>query len=51
VAGVGGTAPTNNVVTHNTILRNHPDLFWDGTGTGNTFTGNVCESSVPNGLC
>jgi parallel beta-helix repeat protein len=51
VTGIGGTAPTNNVVSHNAILDNDPDLFWDETGSGNSFTGNTCVTSVPVGLC
>jgi parallel beta-helix repeat protein len=50
-SGVGGTPPSGNQVHGNTILHNQPDLFWDGTGTGNAFQGNRCESSVPAGLC
>jgi parallel beta-helix repeat protein len=49
--GVGGTKPANIVVTHNAILRNQPDLFWDGEGSGIDLTGNWCETSVPPGLC
>ena len=26
-------------------------LFWDGSGTGNIFRGNVCQTSSPTGLC
>jgi hypothetical protein len=39
------------------VTRNHVhgsgafDLFWDGTGTGNTFADNHCETSDPAGLC
>lgn len=51
VTGVGGTPPSDNVVTHNVVLHNQPDLFWDGTGTGNTFAGNLCQTSDPGGLC
>ena len=42
---------SHNQVHGNAILHNQPDLFWDGTGTGNAFQGNRCESSVPDGLC
>ena len=28
-----------------------PDVFWDGTGTGNRFDGNHCSTSTPPGLC
>jgi hypothetical protein len=27
------------------------DLYWDGTGTGNVWFGNVCQTSSPPGLC
>jgi len=50
-SGDGGTAPTNNRVVKNVILRNQPDLFWDGTGTGNVFRRNACQTSTPPGLC
>jgi Periplasmic copper-binding protein (NosD) len=38
---------TNNLVTGSGAY----DLFWDGTGTGNAWTGNVCTTSSPPGLC
>jgi hypothetical protein len=58
-AGVGvvkgqnghGTAPANNHVQANVILHNTIDVIWDRTGTGNTFTANVCETSRPAGIC
>lgn len=49
--GPAGTAPANNTVRGNIILRNDPDLFWDGSGTGNIFAHNLCRTSVPGGLC
>ena len=49
--GLGGTPPTNNHVHGNTILNNEPDLFWDGSGTGNAFQGNRCQTSSQAGLC
>lgn len=51
VSGDAGTPPTDNVIRGNIILRNEPDLFWDGTGTGNVFAPNACRTSVPDGLC
>jgi Right handed beta helix region len=42
---------SNTTVTNNQITKNDPDIFWDGTGTNNTFSGNVCHSSVPPNLC
>ena len=49
--GLGGTPPTNNHVHGNRIVHNQPDLFWDGSGTGNAFQGNRCQTSSPPGLC
>jgi len=46
-----GTAPRDNLVTRNMVLRNQPDLFWDGTGSGNVFRRNMCRTSTPAGLC
>ena len=30
---------------------NQPDIFWDGTGTGNKIKENRCDTSNPAGLC
>jgi nitrous oxidase accessory protein NosD len=49
--GFGGTAPTNNTVVGNTILRNKPDILWDKSGSGNRFEPNNCKTSKPGGLC
>jgi hypothetical protein len=49
--GDPATAPADNRVHGNQILRNDPDLFWDGTGSGNSFRGNICHTSTPPGLC
>jgi hypothetical protein len=38
-------------VVGNEILRNRPDIFWDGSGSGNRFVGNECRTSRPGGLC
>jgi nitrous oxidase accessory protein NosD len=51
VKGFGGTAPTNNAVVGNTILRNKPDIFWDKSGSGNRLSPNKCKTSKPGGLC
>jgi hypothetical protein len=51
IAGDAGTPPTDNVIRRNVIRRNEPDIFWDGSGTGNVFSPNVCRTSVPPGLC
>jgi parallel beta-helix repeat protein len=51
VSGFGGTPPTNNTLTHNTILRNNPDIFWDKSGSGNHLKPNNCKTSKPGRLC
>jgi len=43
--------PTNNSVTGNTFGRNKPDIYWDKSGSGNSFVGNLCNTSVPTSLC
>jgi nitrous oxidase accessory protein NosD len=49
---VGGSDPMNNVVAHNTSLDNNPfDIFWDGSGSGNTFVQNNCKTSQPSWIC
>ena len=50
----GGSAkaqPRNNSVIGNHFGRNKPDIFWDKSGTGNSFVGNLCNTSVPSRLC
>jgi hypothetical protein len=48
----GGSAKLrNNSVTGNHFGRNKPDIFWDESGSGNRFIGNLCNSSVPSRLC
>jgi nitrous oxidase accessory protein NosD len=47
----GANPPSGNTVKGNVILGNEPDIFWDGTGDGNVFRANLCETSVPDGLC
>src|SRR5215208_269800 len=48
----GGSAKLrNNSVTGNHFGRNKPDIFWDESGSGNRFVGNLCNSSVPRSLC
>jgi len=48
----GGSAKLrNNSVTGNHFGRNKPDIFWDKSGTGNSFLGNLCNTSVPSSLC
>ncbi len=47
----GPTAPMDNTITGNFLALNAPDIFWDGTGSGNVLQPNACFSSVPAGLC
>jgi parallel beta-helix repeat protein len=47
----GTTKPTNNSVVANHFGRNKPDIFYDGSGTGNVFRANDCDTSVPARLC
>ena len=49
--GDGSAEPRNNSVTGNTFGRNKPDIYWDKSGSGNSFTGNNCNTSVPTSLC
>jgi parallel beta-helix repeat protein len=51
VRGLGGTAPRDNSVVSNDFGRNEPDIFWDGSGSGNQFRANSCNTSVPQRLC
>ena len=48
----GGSAKLwNNSVIGNHFGRNKPDIFWDKSGSGNSFVGNLCNKSVPSSLC
>jgi parallel beta-helix repeat protein len=48
----GGSAKLrNNSVIGNHFGRNKPDIFWDKSGSGNRFLGNLCDTSVPSRLC
>ena len=49
--GNGTTKPMNNSVTGNHFGPNKPDIFWDKSGSGNRFLGNLCNKSVPSSLC
>jgi parallel beta-helix repeat protein len=49
--GGGTTKPMNNSVIGNHFGRNKPDIFWDESGSGNRFVGNLCNTSVPSRLC
>ena len=48
----GGSAKLrNNSVIGNHFGRNKPDIYWDESGSGNRFVGNLCNTSVPTRLC
>src|SRR5215208_6393281 len=47
----GAPKPRNNSVIGNHFGRNKPDIFWDESGSGNRFVGNLCDTSVPSRLC
>jgi parallel beta-helix repeat protein len=47
----GTTKPMNNSVTGNHFGHNKPDIFWDESGSGNRFLGNLCNTSVPSRVC
>ena len=47
----GADPPANNVVKGNVITGNQPDIFTDGSGSGNVFLHNHCATSDPAGLC
>jgi parallel beta-helix repeat protein len=47
----GSPKPMNNSVTGNHFGHNEPDIFWDKSGSGNRFLGNLCNTSVPSSLC
>jgi parallel beta-helix repeat protein len=47
----GSVKPRNNSVTGNLLGHNKPDIFWDKSGSGNRFVGNLCNTSVPSSLC
>jgi nitrous oxidase accessory protein NosD len=49
--GDGSAEPRNNSVTGNHFGHNKPDIFWDKSGSGNRFLGNICDTSVPSRLC
>jgi parallel beta-helix repeat protein len=50
-AFLGGSDPVGNLVKGNRLRDNQPDLFYDGSGSGNVFVHNSCETSIPDGLC
>lgn len=47
-----GTAAANNDVNHNIVLGNGPADLIDHSGVhSNTFSANICRTSIPGGLC
>ena len=50
-AGIGIIESNDIRVTRNTALRNNPDLFWDGSGTGKRSSATAAQTSIPPGLC
>jgi parallel beta-helix repeat protein len=53
VISLGGPSPdaTGNKVQGNIIQKNSVDIMWDGVGANNVLTPNVCDTSIPPGLC
>lgn len=48
----GGTPVRNDHIRNNTITGNKAfDIFYDGSGFNNTFTGNTCNTSQPSSIC
>ena len=47
----GSPKPKNDSVTGNHFCQNKPDIFWDESGSGISFLGNLCDTSVPSRLC
>ena len=51
--GMGGTAPLDNVVKGNVVLRNGTDILWDGPGRATCSSPTVCgqraEWALPRG--
>jgi parallel beta-helix repeat protein len=50
VVGEGGTVPSGNIVRGNIIKHNDPDIRTFNPGD-TTFSGNLCDTSDPDGLC
>ena len=42
--GDGSAQPRNNSVIGNHFGHNKPDIFWDKSGSGNRFLGNLCNT-------
>jgi len=48
----GGSDVIDNIVRNNTAYSNEPaDIIYDGSGHGNQFYTNHCDTSMPDGLC
>src|SRR5215216_2057222 len=45
------TKPRDNSIVANDFGRNRPDIFFDKSGTGNSFRANNCNTSIPARLC
>jgi parallel beta-helix repeat protein len=49
---IGGDDPNDNRIVGNSLHNNDPfDILWDGTGVGNLFKGNSCNTSDPSSIC
>jgi parallel beta-helix repeat protein len=49
---IGGDDPNDNRIVGNSLHNNEPfDILWDGTGVGNLFEGNSCNTSDPSSIC
>ncbi len=51
--GIAVTHDSNSTLVGWNYVKNSGqyDLYWDGTGTGNVWTNNYCQTSYPSGLC
>ena len=48
----GGQPLKHDTISHNTITGNSPlDIFYDGSGSDNSFPDNTCASSQPSWIC
>jgi parallel beta-helix repeat protein len=49
---IGGDDPNDNRIVGNSLHNNDPfDILWDGTGVGNLFQRNSCNTSDPSSIC
>lgn len=49
--GIGVVQESSRNVILANVVQSEPDLFWDESGNHNRWLGNVCDTSVPPGLC